>query len=231
MPVEWERLCLLLRAGLGDQCFKVLKCATSLVTHCSLCFLKGTYNPGMFLWDSDVLQNNSSWKKKTVLNESYAELSVTCGKGSTHLRWLATSVPAYPGTYSDLHLTAMKINTRASLSSVLDPGAPVKLPCMPVKLSPPLPPKKVMICMPLGGPDLSSLSSYSTQKSSQQPLTQHHHTVLPSQLAAHQHQLQYGSHSQHLPSGSSTLPIHPSGCRMIEELNKTLAMTMQRLER
>ncbi|KGL79542.1 Phosphatase and actin regulator 1, partial [Tinamus guttatus] len=110
-----------------------------------------------------------------------------------------------------------------------DPGAPVKLPCMPVKLSPPLPPKKVMICMPLGGPDLS-LSTYSTQKSSQQPLTQHHHTVLPSQLAAHQHQLQYGSHSQHLPSGSSTLPIHPSGCRMIEELNKTLAMTMQRLE-
>uniref|UniRef100_A0A7M4E260 Phosphatase and actin regulator n=1 Tax=Crocodylus porosus TaxID=8502 RepID=A0A7M4E260_CROPO len=110
-----------------------------------------------------------------------------------------------------------------------DPGAPVKLPCMPVKLSPPLPPKKVMICMPLGGPDLS-LAAYSTQKSSQQPLAQHHHTVLPSQLAAHQHQLQYGSHSQHLPSGSSSLPIHPSGCRMIEELNKTLAMTMQRLE-
>lgn len=159
-----------------------------------------------------------------MLNESHAELSVTWGRGSTHLRWLANSVPAHPGT-------AMKINTRASLSSVLDPGAPVKLPCMPVKLSPPLPPKKVMICMPLGGPDLSSLSSYSTQKSSQQPLTQHHHTVLPSQLAAHQHQLQYGSHSQHLPSGSSTLPIHPSGCRMIEELNKTLAMTMQRLER
>ncbi|XP_054841334.1 phosphatase and actin regulator 1 [Eublepharis macularius] len=109
-----------------------------------------------------------------------------------------------------------------------DPGAPVKLPCMPVKLSPPLPPKKVMICMPLGGPDLS-LTSYSSQKSSQQPLAPHHHTVLPSQLAAHQHQ--YGSHSPHLPSGSNTLPIHPPGCRMIEELNKTLAMTMQRLER
>ncbi|XP_053106872.1 phosphatase and actin regulator 1 isoform X3 [Hemicordylus capensis] len=108
-----------------------------------------------------------------------------------------------------------------------DPGAPVKLPCMPVKLSPPLPPKKVMICMPLGGPDLS-LTSYSTQKSSQQPLAPHHHTVLPSQLAMHQHP--YGSHSPHLPSGSSTLPMHPSGCRMIDELNKTLAMTMQRLE-
>lgn len=155
-------------------------------------------------------------------------LSVTAGKGCTLLPRLASSVPAHPGRYSDLHLSDMKINTRASLSSVLDPGAPVKLPCMPVKLSPPLPPKKVMICMPLGGPDLS-LSSYSTQKSSQQPLTQHHHTVLPSQLAAHQ--LQYSGHSQHLPSGSSTLPIHPSGCRMIEELNKTLAMTMQRLER
>ncbi|ETE69885.1 Phosphatase and actin regulator 1, partial [Ophiophagus hannah] len=108
-----------------------------------------------------------------------------------------------------------------------DPGAPTKLPCMPVKLSPPLPPKKVMICMPLGGPDLS-LTSYSTQRNSQQPLTSHHHTVLPSQLAAHQHQ--YGSHSPHMPSGSSTLPMHPSGCRMIEELNKTLSMTMQRLE-
>ncbi|XP_028593543.2 phosphatase and actin regulator 1 isoform X1 [Podarcis muralis] len=107
-----------------------------------------------------------------------------------------------------------------------DPGAPVKLPCMPVKLSPPLPPKKVMICMPLGGPDLS-LAPYSTQKSCQQPLASHHHTVLPSQLA---HQHQYGSHSPHLPSGSSTLPMHPSGCRMIEELNKTLAMTMQKLE-
>ncbi|XP_038245643.1 phosphatase and actin regulator 1 isoform X6 [Dermochelys coriacea] len=109
-----------------------------------------------------------------------------------------------------------------------DPGGPMKLPCMPVKLSPPLPPKKVMICMPLGGPDLS-LASYSMQKSSQQPLASHHHSVLPSQLAAHQHQLPYGSHS-HLPSGSSSLPIHPSGCRMIDELNKTLAMTMQRLE-
>nr|XP_033790543.1 phosphatase and actin regulator 1 isoform X5 [Geotrypetes seraphini] len=109
---------------------------------------------------------------------------------------------------------------------IMDSGAPVKLPCMPGKLSPPLPPKKVMICMPLGGPD-HILASYSSQKSSQQ----HHHTVLPSQLAAHQHQLQYGS--QHLSTGSSSIPMHPSippGCRVIEELNKTLAMTMQRLE-
>ncbi|KAG3288672.1 phosphatase and actin regulator 1 isoform X6 [Ictidomys tridecemlineatus] len=107
-----------------------------------------------------------------------------------------------------------------------DPGAPVKLPCLPVKLSPPLPPKKVMICMPVGGPELS-LATYAAQKSSQQGVAQHHHTVLPSQI---QHQLQYGSHGQHLPSSTGTLPMHPSGCRMIDELNKTLAMTMQRLE-
>ncbi|XP_045703138.1 phosphatase and actin regulator 1 isoform X3 [Phyllostomus hastatus] len=107
-----------------------------------------------------------------------------------------------------------------------DPGAPVKLPCLPVKLSPPLPPKKVMICMPVGGPDLS-LASYAAQKSGQQGGAQHHHTVLPSQI---QHQLQYGSLSQHLPSTTGSLPMHPSGCRMIDELNKTLAMTMQRLE-
>lgn len=107
---------------------------------------------------------------------------------------------------------------------ITDSGAPVKLPCMPGKMSPPLPPKKVMICMPLGGADYSH--SYSNQKSSQ-----HHHTILPSQLAVHQHQLQYGN--QHLSTGSSSVPIHPSippGCRVIEELNKTLAMTMQRLE-
>lgn len=107
-----------------------------------------------------------------------------------------------------------------------DPGAPVKLPCLPVKLSPPLPPKKVMICMPVGGPDLS-LASYAAQKSGQQGGAQHHHTVLPSQI---QHQLQYGSLGQHLPSATGSLPMHPSGCRMIDELNKTLAMTMQRLE-
>ncbi|XP_036206202.1 phosphatase and actin regulator 1 isoform X2 [Myotis myotis] len=107
-----------------------------------------------------------------------------------------------------------------------DPGAPVKLPCLPVKLSPPLPPKKVMICMPVGGPDLS-LASYAAQKSGQQGGAQHHHTVLPSQI---QHQLQYGSLGQHHPSASGSLPMHPSSCRMIDELNKTLAMTMQRLE-
>ncbi|XP_057410708.1 phosphatase and actin regulator 1 isoform X2 [Balaenoptera acutorostrata] len=107
-----------------------------------------------------------------------------------------------------------------------DPGAPVKLPCLPVKLSPPLPPKKVMICMPMGGPDLS-LASYAAQKSGQQGGAQHHHAVLPSQI---QQQLQYGSLSQHLPAATSSLPVHPSGCRMIDELNKTLAMTMQRLE-
>nr|XP_044992573.1 phosphatase and actin regulator 1 isoform X8 [Jaculus jaculus] len=77
-----------------------------------------------------------------------------------------------------------------------------------------------------GGPELT-LASYAAQKSSQQSLAQHHHTVLPSQI---QHQLQYGSHGQHLPSSTGTLPMHPSGCRMIDELNKTLAMTMQRLE-
>lgn len=193
-----------------------------------MCLLRDTAQ----LWD--VFCGTQECCKTTVffletMLSIQQELSVTTGKVHTFPCWVATSVPAHPGRYFNLHLPNIKINTSA-LFLFLDPGAPVKLPCMPVKLSPPLPPKKVMICMPLGGPDLS-LSSYSTQKSSQQPLTQQHHTVLPSQLAAHQHQLQYGIHSQHLPSGSSTLPIHTSGSRMIEELNKTLAMTMHRLER
>uniref|UniRef100_A0A8C0ARW5 Phosphatase and actin regulator n=1 Tax=Buteo japonicus TaxID=224669 RepID=A0A8C0ARW5_9AVES len=182
-----------------------------------------------------------------IMDGTVSEDSPTSNESSVLLSQDPTAKPvlllppkksaAFPGDHEDTPVKQLSLLKQppalppkpiARIASHLtDPGAPVKLPCMPVKLSPPLPPKKVMICMPLGGPDLS-LSSYSTQKSSQQPLTQHHHTVLPSQLAAHQ--LQYGSHSQHLPSGSSTLPIHPSGCRMIEELNKTLAMTMQRLE-
>ncbi|XP_040402831.1 phosphatase and actin regulator 1 isoform X4 [Cygnus olor] len=162
--------------------------------------------------DEGALENGQPLGSGPVLSSSQVSLPALAELESG-------SAPGEPCSYEVLPTTEIMDGT--------DPGAPVKLPCMPVKLSPPLPPKKVMICMPLGGPDLS-LSSYSTQKSSQQPLS--HHTVLPSQLAAHQHQLQYSSHSQHLPSGSSTLPIHPSGCRMIEELNKTLAMTMQRLE-
>uniref|UniRef100_A0A3P8QMN9 Phosphatase and actin regulator n=1 Tax=Astatotilapia calliptera TaxID=8154 RepID=A0A3P8QMN9_ASTCA len=112
---------------------------------------------------------------------------------------------------------------------------PMKLPCMPGgKHSPPLPPKKVMICVPPGGLD-SSLSSPSPspnplntlpQKSAPpQGMPSLHGTLLPSQLVglaglhqSHGHplQLQYGS--LHAPS------------RIIEELNKTLALSMQRFE-
>ncbi|XP_051784944.1 phosphatase and actin regulator 1-like isoform X3 [Erpetoichthys calabaricus] len=105
---------------------------------------------------------------------------------------------------------------------IADSGQPIKLPCMPGKLSPPLPPKKVMICVPPGGMD-PTLSSYSSQKCPQQPLAPHHHTLLPSQLSAHPHPLQYG------PGPISIHQAVPSS-RVIEELNKTLALTMQRLE-
>ncbi|XP_059199775.1 phosphatase and actin regulator 1-like isoform X2 [Centropristis striata] len=109
-----------------------------------------------------------------------------------------------------------------------DSCQPLKLPCMPGgKHSPPLPPKKVMICVPPGGldspsPSPNSLCGPLSQKCA--PLS-HHGTLLPSQLAAlsslhqshgHPLQLQYGS--LHAPS------------RIIEELNKTLALSMQRFE-
>ncbi|XP_041039935.1 phosphatase and actin regulator 1-like [Carcharodon carcharias] len=112
---------------------------------------------------------------------------------------------------------------------IADTGQPVKLPCMPpVRLSPPLPPKKVMICIPPQAADSPPTSYSVVQKISQQSSAQHQ--LLPSQLAAHQHQLQYGgSLSSPLSSG---LPIHPAvpTSKVIEELNKTLALTMQRLE-
>ncbi|XP_051511569.1 phosphatase and actin regulator 1-like isoform X3 [Myxocyprinus asiaticus] len=74
------------------------------------------------------------------------------------------------------------------------------------KLSPPLPPKKVMICEPTSSFALKCLPSQAT------------HT--------HTHTLTH-SHPQHY----ATLPlsIHPPS-RIIEELNKTLAFTMQRIE-
>ncbi|KAM7409326.1 hypothetical protein PAMA_001009 [Pampus argenteus] len=78
-------------------------------------------------------------------------------------------------------------------------GAPVKLPCMSMKLSPPLPPKKLMISVPAGSMETSSLAF---QKCPAPP----------------SHALQYGA-----------VPLHPPS-RIIEELNKTLALTMQRFE-
>lgn len=118
----------------------------------------------------------------------------------------------------------------------LDSCQPMKLPCMPGgKHSPPLPPKKVMICVPPGGLDSSSsspspspnpLNTLPQKSAPPQGMPSLHGTLLPSQLVglaglhqSHGHplQLQYGS--LHAPS------------RIIEELNKTLALSMQRFER
>ena len=131
---------------------------------------------------------------------------------------------------------------RPSITSRLDSCQLIRLPRMPGgKLSPPLPPKKVMICMPPGA-SIDSLSSSSVSPSPlggypqkcpppKGLLSHHHHhpaaALLASQLAGlsslhrqshgHPMQLQYGS--IHRPS------------RIIEELNKTLALSMQRFER
>ncbi|XP_078270346.1 phosphatase and actin regulator 1 isoform X3 [Rhinoraja longicauda] len=97
------------------------------------------------------------------------------------------------------------------LRSIRDAGQPVKLPCMaPVRLSPPLPPKKVMICIPQQAGDVPSSSYMAAQKMAQQS-SQH----------------QYGPVSH-----TSSLPLHTAmpTSKVIEELNKTLALTMQRLE-
>ncbi|KAM9848837.1 phosphatase and actin regulator 1 [Aulostomus maculatus] len=86
-------------------------------------------------------------------------------------------------------------------------GAPVKLPCMSMKLSPPLPPKKLLISIPAGSMEPSSLAFQKCP-------------APPGHAPMGGHSLQYG-----------TLPItlHPPS-RIIEELNKTLALTMQRFE-
>ncbi|XP_016393700.1 phosphatase and actin regulator 1-like isoform X3 [Sinocyclocheilus rhinocerous] len=77
---------------------------------------------------------------------------------------------------------------------------------MLARLSPPLPPKKVMICEPAPSFPLKCLPSQGSHA--------HTHTL------THMHPQQYAT----LP-----LSLHPPS-RIIEELNKTLAFTMQRLE-
>ncbi|XP_016095804.1 phosphatase and actin regulator 1-like isoform X3 [Sinocyclocheilus grahami] len=77
---------------------------------------------------------------------------------------------------------------------------------MLARLSPPLPPKKVMICEPVPSFPLKCLPSQGSHA--------HTHTL------THMHPQQYAT----LP-----LSLHPPS-RIIEELNKTLALTMQRLE-
>ncbi|XP_077439502.1 phosphatase and actin regulator 1 [Vanacampus margaritifer] len=88
-------------------------------------------------------------------------------------------------------------------------GTPVKLPCMSVKLSPPLPPKKLMISVPAG---------------STEPLPPFLAFQKCSAPAGH---APAGGHSLHY--GTLPVALHPPS-RIIEELNKTLALTMQRFE-
>ncbi|XP_052317457.1 phosphatase and actin regulator 1-like isoform X2 [Oncorhynchus keta] len=90
-------------------------------------------------------------------------------------------------------------------------GMPVKLPCMSMKLSPPLPPKKLMICVPVGAGVSMEPSALTFQKC---PPPSHHMGSL-------------GGHSLHY--GTLPVPLHPPS-RIIEELNKTLALTMKRYE-
>ncbi|XP_034093221.1 phosphatase and actin regulator 1 isoform X1 [Gymnodraco acuticeps] len=81
-------------------------------------------------------------------------------------------------------------------------GIPVKLPCMSSKFSPPLPPKKFLISVPAGGMEPTLLAFQKCPPPSHAPMGGH--------------SLQYGV-------------LHPPR-RIIEELNKTLALTMQRFE-
>ncbi|KAF7657554.1 hypothetical protein LDENG_00025670 [Lucifuga dentata] len=114
-----------------------------------------------------------------------------------------------------------------------DSCQPLKLPCMPgAKHSPPLPPKKVMICVPPGGLESSSSPSPTpnnlgtlSQKCAPPQGLAHHGSLLPSQLTALSSLHQSHGHPLQLQYGS----LHPPS-RIIEELNKTLALSLQRFE-
>ncbi|XP_076135371.1 phosphatase and actin regulator 1 [Alosa pseudoharengus] len=104
------------------------------------------------------------------------------------------------GVLKEIHEKGENTHTTQEKSAPL----PRYLPDSSRKLSPPLPPKKVMICEP-------------TPPSHPPPAhtVTHTHTLTLTHTLTHAHTLAYPS-------------IPPS--RIIEELNKTLALTMQRLE-
>ncbi|KAG7264205.1 hypothetical protein CRUP_033461 [Coryphaenoides rupestris] len=91
---------------------------------------------------------------------------------------LTESMPTKPVLHKQPPAPPPKPFTR--LPNHIADGAPVRLPCMSSRLSPPLPPKKLLICVPDASP-------------------------------------------------MARRGIHPPS-RIIEELNKTLALTMQRFE-
>lgn len=126
------------------------------------------------------------------------------------------ALPPKPFSRLPNHITGKLFSVHESVSMffflILPPpfadGTPVKLPCMSAKLSPPLPPKKLLISIPAGSMEPSPLAFQKCPGP-------------PSHTGMGGHSLQYGV----LP-----VPLHPPS-RIIEELNKTLALTMQRFER
>ncbi|XP_043984218.1 phosphatase and actin regulator 1-like isoform X1 [Gambusia affinis] len=125
------------------------------------------------------------------------------------------ALPPKPFSRLPNHITGKLFSVHESVSMffflILPPpfadGTPVKLPCMSAKLSPPLPPKKLLISIPAGSMEPSPLAFQKCPGP-------------PSHTGMGGHSLQYGV----LP-----VPLHPPS-RIIEELNKTLALTMQRFE-
>ncbi|XP_056276898.1 phosphatase and actin regulator 1-like isoform X2 [Pseudoliparis swirei] len=179
-------------------------------------FEKATVNP--------VIQFGSSMDGRVCAQEpSIKSCMVPPGKKCVSYSGDLQDKPAKPPLYHKKPpALPPKPFSRISNHST-DSCQPMKLPFMPGgKHSPPLPPKKVMICVPLGG-GLDSSPSPSPNPLSQKGVPLHYGPLLPSQLVAlsglHRgrgHPLQYGG--LHAPS------------RIIEELNKTLALSMQRFE-
>uniref|UniRef100_A0A8D3B451 Phosphatase and actin regulator n=1 Tax=Scophthalmus maximus TaxID=52904 RepID=A0A8D3B451_SCOMX len=141
-------------------------------------------------------QSREELIKKGVLKEVY-EKDGTSPPSREELKMENGRSPLSDSEGTDLSLPV----TSHFLPLAAD-GAPVKLPCMSAKLSPPLPPKKLLISM--------EPSPLAFQKCP----------------APHGH-IPTGGHL--LPYGTLPAPLHPPS-RIIEELNKTLALTMQRFE-
>ncbi|XP_069769483.1 phosphatase and actin regulator 1 isoform X4 [Narcine bancroftii] len=177
--------------------------------------------------EEQVVENGQVQRSRLEEGETEAELGEAvadeAGKGTE-----SADKPGFPTAYTIprlrrqtdrqatyAHDSAFCTSKRpmGHMRAIRDAGQPVKLPCMPpVRLSPPLPPKKVMICVPTQATDTPPNSYSAAQKITQQP--------------SH---LQYGGSHSSLSSGMSIHPAVPTS-KVIEELNKTLALTMQRLE-
>ncbi|XP_063056815.1 phosphatase and actin regulator 1-like [Engraulis encrasicolus] len=163
-------------------------------------------------------QNSAALERKMSVRASREELIRRGVLKEIHEKVSESILPLPPVMTQDV---AVPVSKDCEMAKSTKPQGLDHGPDSSRKLSPPLPPKKVMICEPT--PPSHPPPAHTITHTHAHTLTLTH-TVSHSHTHTHNH-----TYAHTLPYPSMPLSLHPPS-RIIEELNKTLALTMQRLE-